>query len=343
MSDNSARLNLPFILPSQAQKHVTHNEALQVLDAVTQLVIEDTLSSPPDSPGEGNCYSIGTGASGAWDGYGGKIAVWQDSAWAFLTPQAGWRGFFRTLGRILVYSGSGWEEQALPPQIIAEQLGVNSTPDSTNRLSVAADASLFNNAGSDHRLKINKAAADNTASLLFQTGWSGRAEMGTSGSDTFSLKVSGDGSNWTTGLSITSAGQVLQPNKPAGRVRLSSRSLAISSGTITGFDTLVMGQGGIALGQTLSDGRQTLKVPVEGLYAVSVYISGSTAVDYAVTVIDTVNNEFLKLYPGTASTFETTRYSVLKLSAGVELSISHTGSAVLGVLGRAALIDLHLL
>jgi hypothetical protein len=30
-------LSLPFIMPSQAQKHVTHNEALKTLDAVVQL------------------------------------------------------------------------------------------------------------------------------------------------------------------------------------------------------------------------------------------------------------------------------------------------------------------
>ena len=34
MTDTSSNLKLPFILPSQAQKHVTHNEALQILDAL---------------------------------------------------------------------------------------------------------------------------------------------------------------------------------------------------------------------------------------------------------------------------------------------------------------------
>ena len=39
MPATSPRLALPFIQPSQAQKHVTHNEALQLLDAVVQLRI----------------------------------------------------------------------------------------------------------------------------------------------------------------------------------------------------------------------------------------------------------------------------------------------------------------
>jgi hypothetical protein len=32
--DQTPNLKLPYILPSQAQKHVTHNEALRLLDAV---------------------------------------------------------------------------------------------------------------------------------------------------------------------------------------------------------------------------------------------------------------------------------------------------------------------
>ena len=34
MTDTSSNLELPFILPSQAQKHVIHNEALQILDVL---------------------------------------------------------------------------------------------------------------------------------------------------------------------------------------------------------------------------------------------------------------------------------------------------------------------
>jgi hypothetical protein len=52
------------------------------------------------------------------------------------------------------------------------------------------------------QLKINKAAAGDTGSLLFQTGWSGRAEMVLAGDDDFHVKVSADGSNWKEALAI---------------------------------------------------------------------------------------------------------------------------------------------
>ena len=54
---DTPRLALPVIEAAQAQKHVTHNEALTLLDALTQLAVEArTLSAPPSSPAEGSCY-----------------------------------------------------------------------------------------------------------------------------------------------------------------------------------------------------------------------------------------------------------------------------------------------
>ena len=49
--DATSNLSLPFIMAAQAQKHVTHNEALRALDAVVQLMVLDKdLDSPPGSP-----------------------------------------------------------------------------------------------------------------------------------------------------------------------------------------------------------------------------------------------------------------------------------------------------
>ncbi|MBA8841896.1 hypothetical protein FHW03_005249 [Ochrobactrum sp. RH2CCR150] len=43
-------------------------------------------------------------------------------------------------------------------------------PDTVNRFAVSSTASLFNNAGAGHQIKLNKQAATDTASLVFQTG-----------------------------------------------------------------------------------------------------------------------------------------------------------------------------
>ncbi|WP_027488652.1 DUF2793 domain-containing protein [Allorhizobium undicola] len=343
MSDTSARLSLPFILPSQSQKHVTHNEALQILDAVTQLVLESSLADPPASPAEGAAYAIATGATGAWAGQDGKIAAWQDSAWTFLAPQAGWLACLRSTGKVMLYGTNGWQDLPLPSIVSVSQLGVGATPDSTNRFSISSPASLFNNAGGDHQLKINKAAAGNTASLLFQSGWSGRAEMGLAGSDSFAIKVSPDGGTWLTALSVTGAGQITQPNKPAARAQLSASTLAITNGLATGFDNLALTQGGVALSGSIAGGGQALAAPVEGLYAVSLSIAGTSASSYAASLVSDAGTELLKLSPGTASAFDSNRMVLAKLSAGTLLSVKHSGTATLGASGRTVALDMFLL
>ena len=49
--DQTSRLALPYLLPNQAQKHVTHNEALRRLDALVHCgyeptAVADTVSHP---------------------------------------------------------------------------------------------------------------------------------------------------------------------------------------------------------------------------------------------------------------------------------------------------------
>jgi hypothetical protein len=82
--EQSANLQLPYIMPSQAQKHVTHNEAIRTLDALVQLAVLDRdLTTPPVSPTDGDRYLVATGGTGAWTGRDGKVAAWQDGAWTF--------------------------------------------------------------------------------------------------------------------------------------------------------------------------------------------------------------------------------------------------------------------
>lgn len=203
--NSSQILSLPYLQPSQAQKHVTHNEALRRLDILVQLVIEgvDALD-PPALPEDGTVWALGTGTTGAWAGQDGQLAARIDGVWEFITPQAGWQSVERGTGLLRVHDGTAWGQ----PPVATDNLdgvGVNTTSDTTNRLAVAADATLLSHDSAGHQLKINKAAAADTGSLLFQTGWSGRAEMGLAGDDNFAIKVSADGNNWTTALCVDAA------------------------------------------------------------------------------------------------------------------------------------------
>ena len=203
--DQTPNLALPYILPSQAQKHVTHNEAIRALDAVVQIsVVTRALATPPLTPVEGSRYLVPTAATGAWVAAVGKLSAFQDGAWAFYTPRVGWLVWVNDEAAAIVYSATGWVALSSAPSAFAT-LGINATADTTNRLTVSAPATLLNNAGAGHQLKVNKATVSATASLLYQTAFSGRAEMGTTGDDDFHVKVSADGATWRDGMVISAA------------------------------------------------------------------------------------------------------------------------------------------
>lgn len=199
MSDVSARLDLPFIAPSQAQKHVTHNEAVQRLDLLVQMALDGfDATEPPAAPEVGARYALGQGAMGAWAGQDGQIALFLGEGWIFVAPQEGWIATARGTTDLRLYQSGTWHSF---PERVA-RLGIGADADAVNRLSVTAEATLLNHAGAGHQLKINKATAGTTASLLFQTGFSGRAEMGIAGLDDFSIKVSANGTAWTEALRV---------------------------------------------------------------------------------------------------------------------------------------------
>ncbi len=212
MSDVSAVLALPYIQPAQAQKHVTHNEALRVLDVIVQLAVADrTRTVGPSSPAIGARHIVAAGAVGDWAGQDGRIALFDIEGWIFYSPLPGWRAEVVVEGKSVVFTGTAWIATGDLPQTVT-QLGVNTTPDTTNRLAVSSPATLLNHAGGGHQVKVNKAAATDTASLLFQSNFSGRAEMGLAGTDEFAVKVSADGATFADGLRIAGNGAVSLPN-----------------------------------------------------------------------------------------------------------------------------------
>ena len=274
MSETTANLALPYIMPSQAQKHVTHNEALQLLDAVTQLTLTAALGAPPANPEEGECYFVAAPASGGFAGKAGKIALRQDGAWLFITPKEGWRAVELATGRLKIFSADAWVDAPLPDTASLSALGIHTSVDDYNRLALSVHASLFTHDGNGHQIKVNKASVADTASLLFQTDWQGRAEMGLAGSDDFVIKVSPDGAAWTTALTITPQGRVLTPARPLARAALAASIVSPAAGSQTGFDDLHVVQGNFTLGAMLPSGLgKRLVVPASGIYLVVLNIA----------------------------------------------------------------------
>jgi hypothetical protein len=211
MPDNSPILNLPYILPAQAQKHVTHNEAIRLLDIIVQLAVESrTLTVPPATQDVGDRHIVAAGATGVWDGKANQIAVWSETGWIYVVPLAGWQAHVTAEAVDVTFDGTAWNTLGLPSQL--PLLGLNAAASATNRLTAAAAATLLTHDGAGHQVKVNKAAAGDTASVLFQTGFSGRAEMGLAGNDDFSVKVSADGTAFATAFVVeATTGMVTVP------------------------------------------------------------------------------------------------------------------------------------
>ena len=217
--EQSPRLSLSYVAPAQAQKHVTVNETFRRLDALVQMTVKSRdVATEPTAPAEGDGYILPASPTGeAWENFvAGGLAFYQDGAWAFVASVEGMRAYVVDEGDMVAFDGAAWSPIALGEQ--AEQFGVNTTADETNRLSVKSDAVLFSHddvtpGSGDAQVKVNKAAPGDTASHLFQTGFSGRAEFGLTGDDDFRVKVSPDGSNWTDAMRV---------NKDTGRVNFPS-------------------------------------------------------------------------------------------------------------------------
>lgn len=330
MPEQTTNLALPYILSSQAQKHITHNEALQRLDATVQLVIESALASPPLSPDEGACYAVLISPTGAWAGKAGKIAFFQDGAWIFITPRDGWIGWFVDAARQKIWNGTSWQNLTSASKESFSLLGVNATADSTNRLSVSSAASLFNNAGNGHQMKVNKAGAGDTASLLFQTGWSGRAEMGLAGSDDFEIKLSADGASWHTALKALGNGTVLLPNRPLVRATYGETAMTPTSGTLSGFNTLSLNQGGFSLGSAVPSGSGSrLLVPVTGFYMVIVNVWSLATTSFSVSASQNGSTPIVTIRDGDSSSasYSQSSTALAYLTQGDWIALAHTGTA----------------
>lgn len=331
MSDRTTNLDMPFILPSQAQKHVTHNEALLLLDAIIQLSITEERNAPPLDPQGGQRFLVSSGPTGPWSGHEGRIAVWQDGYWAFVTPRIGWQAWFAAEDHLKVFDGTNWQDISGSENATATTLGISTSADMTNRLAVASPSSLFTHAGDDHRIKVNKATASDTASLLFQTGWTGHAEMGLAGNDEFSIKVS-NGTDWKTGLAIDTAGRITRPNQPAARAYRSGASFTPASGQQSGFGDFTVNQGGFSLGAAVAGGGNTLLVPATGLYLLSLTVSVATAsAAHGVTVSRNGSQSLLSVAGAAGSGPTLSASAITQLQQGDTLTFTHSGAATINL------------
>ncbi|MEI4505688.1 DUF2793 domain-containing protein [Sphingopyxis sp. CCNWLW253] len=107
------RFALPLLGVAQAQKEVTHNEALTLLDALVHSAVEaGPLATPPADPGEGQCWIVGAAPTAAWAGQANAIAIRTGGGWRFAPPREGMRATRLTDGAQLRFAGGAWAAPA---------------------------------------------------------------------------------------------------------------------------------------------------------------------------------------------------------------------------------------
>ncbi|MGU3536705.1 DUF2793 domain-containing protein [Methylobacterium sp. A54F] len=211
---NTRNLGLPLLAAGQAQKHVTHNEALTLLDALVQVAARDKdLAQPPPSPAEGDRYIVAPNPGGAWTGLAGRIVRFEDGVWAATEPRAGFLAYLTDEAALYLYDGAAWAP--FRPRIDAldglARLGIGTTADALVPFAAKLNAALWTarpraEGGTGHlRYTLNKEAPADVLSLLLQSGYAGRAEIGLVGGDDLVLKVSADGAAWREALRVDRA------------------------------------------------------------------------------------------------------------------------------------------
>ena len=211
--NSSARLGLPYLAAAQLQKHVTLNEALTRLDALVQTgVVSRTVAAQPASPADGNLYILPAGATGAaWTARAaGDLMRAEAGGWALVPVSDGAIARVADDDQVVVRREGAWTPlgEALGALQNVALLGLGATADAANPFTARLNKALWtaretgDGGDGDLRFTFNKQASGDVLSLLFQSGFGGRAELGLIGDDDLTLKVSADGASWSDALAI---------------------------------------------------------------------------------------------------------------------------------------------
>jgi hypothetical protein len=230
--DASARLSLPYLAAGQLQKHVTLNETLTRLDALVQsAAVSRSIVPQPTAPADGSLYVLPESASGAvWSGRSaGDLMRFEAGGWVPVPVATGTIVWIEDEATFVIRDGGGWASigERLSAVQGLSRFGLNTTADTANPFAARLNKALWTavNAGDggdgDLRLTFNKESAADVLSLLFQSGYGGRLELGLIGGDDLTIKVSPDGSTWRVAMTVDrTSGAAIFPSG-CGRVEVS--------------------------------------------------------------------------------------------------------------------------
>lgn len=102
------RHQLPLLVAGQAQKEVTHNEAVQGIDRLLHPSVKSRLlAEPPVEATIGESWIVGSEAMGLWAGMSDAIATFEGHGWAFVVPMKGLSAWIEDEQAMAVWQ-DGW-------------------------------------------------------------------------------------------------------------------------------------------------------------------------------------------------------------------------------------------
>jgi hypothetical protein len=276
MSESTSHLLLPYILAAQAQKHVTHNEALRLLDAMVQLaVIDRTRTAPPAAPTNGDRHIVASGATGGWTGWDHDIAYWVDGAWTRLVPRPGWLGWVAAEGVFVSWTGSAWQALGAPENLSDAVFSLVSEGDSTKR-------ALFNlsglSTGSTRTYSLPNTSSELAILAGTQTFTGAKTFSGnlTASGATATLGTASGTATYGVGTGVTASGATKTVNLGTGGAAGSTTVVNIGSGIEGAGGTTVVNTPTVTFANAVAE----VGMPRANLTAQRLCLGGATADSY---------------------------------------------------------------
>ncbi len=112
--NETTKLALPLLVAAQAQKEITHNQALVAIDSLLHLaVLSRASTAPPAAATAGDSFIVAAASSGDWAGKTGQIASHDGFGWSFTLPRNGFLAWIVDEQVFSVYQ-DGWSNRGWP-------------------------------------------------------------------------------------------------------------------------------------------------------------------------------------------------------------------------------------
>ena len=327
MSDTTTHLGLPYLMAAQAQKHVTHNEALRLLDAMVQLAVLDrTRTAPPASPADGDRHLVASGATGLWAGWDLNVAFHVDGAWIRLVPRPGWLVWVADEGVFLVWSGSSWASVGEPRDVSDAVFSLVNDADPTRK-------AVFSLAGISSGQTRTYTLPNTSSELAILAG-----TQTFSGNKTFSGTLTASGGTATIGTSTGTAtygvGTGATTNGTTKTVNLGTGG-ASGSTTVVNIGSASAGAGGTTIINTptvtFANAVTQVGMPQANLTAQLLGLGGATADSYNRL---SVNTPAVLLNNGGAGIEATVNKAAAGNDAAFAFKTGFSARALIGLLGN---------